>query len=66
MAAELSPMDIMSSMITHAIGVSGNNRRALVVVLIAMARAIHELPGDNEPLLKWIEQTTKQFAKSLA
>ena len=63
MTDKSSPIELITSMIVHAITVSGNNRQTLLVVLAVMIHVIHDLPGDNEPLVKWVEQTIKMLNK---
>jgi hypothetical protein len=56
------PIDIIASMLSHAVK-TADNKQALIVVLAVMAKVIIELPGDNLALLTWMEQSTKYFTK---
>jgi len=56
------PIDIIASMLSHAVK-TADNKQALIVVLAVMAKVITELPGDNSALLAWVEQSTKRLAK---
>jgi len=56
------PIDIIASMLSHAVK-TADNKQALIVVLAVMAKVITELPGDNSALLEWVAQSTKRFTK---
>jgi hypothetical protein len=59
------PIDIIASMLSHAMK-TADNQQALAVVFAVMAQVIKNLPGDNSALLTWIEQSTTRFAKERA
>lgn len=65
----VTPADIIVVMLFQAIKIATKreDRQALVVVLGIMAHVIEELPGDNCPLLSYIEQIILQYnnAKNL-
>ena len=56
------PIDIVASMLSHAVK-TADNKQALSVVFAVMAKVITDLPGDNLALLTWMDQSTKRFAK---
>ena len=59
------PIDIIASMLSHAVK-TADNKQALIVVFAVMAEVITALPGDNSALLTWVEHATERFTKEHA
>jgi hypothetical protein len=58
----MKPADIITVMLFNAVRASKEeDKPALVFVLGIMAEVVKELPGDNEALMRYIEQIILRF-----
>jgi len=58
-----TPMDIIAGMIAHAIKTSGEDKQALVVVLIVMGKVISEMPGNNSAVMNWVIESSARLSR---
>lgn len=61
----MTPADIIIVMLFNAVrAAKKEDRQALILVLGIMAHVVEELPGDNGPLHRYIEQIILQYSKA--
>jgi hypothetical protein len=64
----MTPADMIVTMLFHAISTAKKeDQQSLIVVLGIMGHVVEALPGDNGPLLGYIEQSILRYthAKTL-